>query len=109
MNEEQLRAEFEKDFGDLVEKSTKFLVRQGALWGYRKAMESNTDNLPYLLARSIMSAGDEPDSPAKRIEFKGGTWPDNEIAQGGFNEYVLANHIASVLRNLLATTPGSEE
>ena len=51
------------------------------------------------IAQAIMRVGDEPGSPCKRIQFKGGEWPDNERNQGGLCEDAL---FRIVYRTLLA-------
>ena len=49
----------------------------------------NAKEIGVKLARDLMALGDEH-TKAQRIEFKGGNWPDGEIAQGGMNENALA-------------------
>ena len=56
--------------------------------------------LARFIARGIFILGDEPGSPCKRMQFKGGTWtPDKsqETDQGGISEEALADHIARLL------------
>jgi hypothetical protein len=53
--------------------------------------------LAAIIARKIFECGDEPDSPAQRIQFLGGTYPHAEREQGGFGEGPLADFIEGVL------------
>lgn len=59
----------------------------------------NTE-LAILIAEDIMKCGGEPDSPANRIQFMGGSWADStEKAQGGLCEAALADLIQVTLDN----------
>ena len=49
------------------------------------------------LANHIMNMGDEPNMPAQRIQFMGGTWPDNERNQGGLCKESLVTVIEDFL------------
>jgi len=52
-----------------------------------------------LIARDIFAIGNEPGSPCRRIEFKGGDWmAKTETEQGGLIEAALASAIAQSLR-----------
>lgn len=48
------------------------------------------NDLANKLARDLMALGDDPNSPAHRIQYMGGNYPDGEIPQGGMNETALA-------------------
>ena len=50
-----------------------------------------------------MASGDRP-TPCQRIQFMGGTYPDRETNQGGFNEWALADRIRYALRRHLPNT-----
>jgi hypothetical protein len=55
-----------------------------------------------VLARGIMSCGDEPGHPCTRIQFKSGLWTQSgelERDNGGLCEAALANVISALLRN----------
>ena len=58
------------------------------------------DGLGLKLARDLMALGDLQ-TKAQRIEFKGGTWPNAEISQGGMCEEALARFFASRLAEYL--------
>lgn len=50
------------------------------------------------IAEDIMKCGDEPNSPATRIQFMAGSWSeDSEKAQGGLCKASLANLIQGTL------------
>lgn len=51
---------------------------------------TTSEDLAQRIARAIFASGDAPDDKAQRIEFKGGTWPDNETNLGGLCEESLA-------------------
>jgi hypothetical protein len=57
--------------------------------------------LSQAIARDIMETGNDPNGPAKRIQFMGGKWPDNEIPLGGLNEIALSRIIHKTLRKRL--------
>ena len=48
------------------------------------------------LARALMAVGDVR-TPAHRIQFMGGEYPDGEIGQGGMNEEALSRFLANWL------------
>lgn len=58
------------------------------------------------LARSIFAAGDQAHDKVQRIEFKGGSYPDNETPLGGFNETGLANEIEEALARIARPASG---
>lgn len=66
----------------------------------RDALKDSVSRDENLIARYIMKLGDEPNSPAQRIQFMGGKWPEHEIAQGGLNEEALARQIADAIKSL---------
>ena len=50
------------------------------------------------VARDIFEYGDEPDSPASRMQYMGGSYDDNtEVPQGGLCEDALAGAIEKAL------------
>lgn len=64
-----------------------------------------TAELAAKIAREIFDCGDE--SPqfggkAQRLQFMGGTYPGNEVAMGGLNEFALT---AVIRRALVANAP----
>jgi len=76
----------------------------------RRSVQPDCYALAVTIARSIFAAGDEPGSPCKRIQFKGGKWPDNERNQGGIGETPLVALIAAQLEahnNQASDAPGS--
>lgn len=60
-----------------------------------KSPEQATD-IADKIARDIMAAGNGP-TPCRRIQFKGGKYPDSETDQGGFSESALAKCIRESL------------
>lgn len=66
-------------------------------------VENNKElaELAKFIARKIFECGDDIYSKKKqktqRIQFMGGTYPDNEIALGGFGEQPLADFIEQIL------------
>lgn len=56
------------------------------------------NTLAVTIAKAIFACGDEPGSPCKRIQFKGGIWPDRERDQGGIGEAPLAALIDAQLK-----------
>ncbi len=90
MNEEQLLAEFNKF-------ATPGVDWESALWGYRKAIESNTETVQKL---------------AKWIRYKGNEYGGDHACKQCYrysdvlvDGFVCAYHLACAL---LATTPGSK-
>lgn len=65
------------------------------------------------IARAVFECGDE--SPerggkAQRLQFMGGTYPNNEIVMGGLSEYALASVIERALAaNLPHEGPGKAQ
>lgn len=57
------------------------------------------------LARDLMAIGDEGEDKARRIEYKGGEYPNNETTLGGMGEIALAKFFTARLRHYL----GGEE
>ena len=53
------------------------------------------------IARAIFACGDDPKSPAQRIQFMGGDYPDNEKPQGGFCEKALADFIGEEIAKMI--------
>ena len=102
MTEEQLWSALEIDFpvpeGNTTAWAMSVIRNEGALWGYRKAMESNTETVQKL-AKWIRYKGNEygGDHACKHC------YPYSDVLVDGF---VCAYHLACAL---LATTPGSEE
>ena len=65
--------------------------------------------LASFLARRIMYLGDEPGKPATRIQYKLGTYPNEESA-GGLNERALASFIRdSLIKFYEPTSPTPSE
>ena len=56
-----------------------------------------TAGLAAQIARAIFSCGDELGDKTQRIQFIGGTWPDNEKSMGGLCEDALVDLIARTL------------
>jgi len=54
------------------------------------------------LAKDLLAIGDEPGSPAHRVQFKGGKYPDDEKDQGGMCEVALAGFFAEKLKEYLS-------
>lgn len=52
------------------------------------------------IARDIMEMGNFP-TPCQRIQFMGGTYPDDELPQGGLCEAALVKRIEATLRVLM--------
>jgi hypothetical protein len=60
----------------------------------------NNKALARKLARAIFACGDEPQAhggKTQRIQFMGGTWPDNERGMGGLSEPALVAMIERAL------------
>ena len=53
------------------------------------------------LAKDLLAVGDEFHSPAHRIQFMGGKYPDNEKNQGGLCEEALAAFFTTKLKEYL--------
>jgi predicted membrane chloride channel (bestrophin family) len=68
--------------------------------------DETAKQIAYHLAREIFAVGDESSSPATRIQFMLGKWPDHERAAGGLCEIALASVIHSRLRMWPATETG---
>ena len=60
-----------------------------------------------ILAKDLLSLGNEPCSPCNRIEFKGGLWPA-ETDQGGMCEHALVEWMAKALIRAAAATGKKE-
>ena len=58
--------------------------------GGLSAVDRSVSGLGVRLARDLMALGDELNSPAHRMEYKGGSYPHHERPQGGMNEAALA-------------------
>ena len=61
-------------------------------------MEIDIDLAAKAIARDIFEVGDEPSSPVHRMQFIGGTYPDNEKTQGGVCEIALETLIKNSLK-----------
>jgi len=59
----------------------------------------NNKELAKKIARKIFECGDATDSKCRRMQFKGGSWPDNELDQGGIAEAPMSRLIEEVLAN----------
>lgn len=57
----------------------------------------NAQNIALQLAKDIFEAGNNQDSHCHRIQFLGGSYPDNETPQGGMCEQSLACFISKSL------------
>lgn len=51
------------------------------------------------LATEFLSVGDDPDNPATRIQYKGGSFLTEETDNGGMNLTALKNYFTEWLRN----------
>lgn len=52
------------------------------------------------LATEFLSVGNDPDNPAQRIQYKGGSYADGkETNNGGMNLIALKNYFTEWLRN----------
>lgn len=58
-------------------------------------------DLAKLICRDIFECGDEPDSPAQRLQYMGGTYPNDEVAQGGLCPAALTRLITRSLETHL--------
>ena len=54
------------------------------------------------LAKDLLAIGGDPESPAHRVQFKGGKYPDDEKDQGGMCETALASFFAAKLKEYLS-------
>lgn len=64
----------------------------------------NNAELSALIARHIFEIGDAPVDKVKRIEFKGGKWPDHETRLGGLDERALTRVIIEALNEHAPTS-----
>lgn len=60
-------------------------------------MNKNNEILAHIITDHLFDLGSEPGSPAQRIAFKGGTFPDNEKSQGGLCKDSLLRVIRGIL------------
>ena len=67
---------------------------------YRYISLHNEEDLAKLIARSIFKEGDWP-TACHRIQFMGGSYPNQEVCQGGYNEPAFAKAVERAL-NLAA-------
>ena len=66
---------------------------------------SSLERIADRIAKDIFKCGDEPSSPCKRIQYKGGELPDRERDQGGSCFDSLKSIIFTSLKNQLVGQP----
>ena len=65
----------------------------------------NIEKLAQNITDDLFESGDEPGSPTTRIQFMGGEWPDNEVAQGGFNKDACAAFMRHMIEKHIPIQP----